>query len=196
METVGFARSTAFTPSRNPADPARDFAQPWRLVGVVENLRICAAEAYHPLLLSIFILSRHLSSDTNELRHREARKGLSGIEHAIGGRLDVAGGSRPYLLPDGTRKLDKLNEVITETYASVLWNPAPNNRRVIGRMNDLAQCFWERLAPERKTTEVKRLHTRILERLAFHSARLDNIEAFADTSLKRLEAQRNTVTKP
>jgi hypothetical protein len=187
METVGFARGTDVNTSNQVATGLS-------LDAAIDDLRTCASEIYHPLLLPLLLLSRHLSPARNEMRHREARKWLTAIEHAISGRPNPAKCPSPYHHPDGSRKLDKLNEFITECYATVLWVSVPINKKIIGRMNGLADSFWEHLDSERKTVQVTKFHSKVLERLNFHATKLDSINAYATTSMQRLDAQRSTVS--
>lgn len=179
METVGIARGTETK---------------CVMADCIDDLRACAAQIGHPLILPVLALARHLSSEV-EIRNRESRQWLPQIEHTVGGEGYYYVPDR-YLSPDGSRNLDALTREITQCSAKAMWTPAPANRKVVHRMTAATHWFWDTLSPEGKTAGMRDLHARILERLDFHLVRLDGIEVYSTATMQHLDAQRNNVCDP
>lgn len=178
-ETIGFAKGRVAA----------------NIAACVADLRACATQVGHPLLLPTIFLSYYLSPDA-EIRYRDCRSRLRLLERALSSQESSADGADRYSSTGGSHNIAQINEDITKCYVKMLCSPKPVLRQVVSRLEDASRCFWDHLHTDEKTADMRHLHARMLERLDFHKARLVGIESYASVIMQRLEVQRSAVTRP
>jgi hypothetical protein len=170
------------------------------LVASVEQLRACAAQAAHPLLLPVIVLSRDLSSK-NDQKQRDARDWLRRLEHAVSMRNEIQ--EDEGYVRDAVMDLDQINRDLVECHSQVLWKRPQAYQEIIeGVARAMARFAEKKLPPggdwrgDPGMRELDRLHRTMAARLEFYQAKLKGIENYAHTTLERLTIQRGAVRLP
>ncbi|KAK3898062.1 hypothetical protein C8A05DRAFT_38361 [Staphylotrichum tortipilum] len=177
--TMGFAKGT----------PSSDMVQH------IRDLHACAHQIRHPLLLPLLILSRDLSSDTDQ-KQRETREWLRSLEHAISMRSMMTDEESKYVR-ESIVDVDEINRDLVECYARVLWKRPPAYLEVIKAIESAMARFWGRAAGNPAYGgaggEVDKLHHSFLARLEFYATRLKGMENYAQVTIDRLTNQRSAL---
>ncbi|KAJ9137286.1 Magnesium transport protein CorA [Pleurostoma richardsiae] len=167
------------------------------LVASVEQLRACAAQAAHPLLLPVIVLSRDLSSK-NDQKQRDARDWLRRLEHAVSMRNEIQ--EDEGYVRDAVMDLDQINRDLVECHSQVLWKRPQAYQEIIeGVARAMARFAEKKLPPggdwrgDPGMRELDRLHRTMAARLEFYQAKLKGIENYAHTTLERLTIQRGAL---
>ncbi|KAL2134236.1 hypothetical protein VTI74DRAFT_741 [Chaetomium olivicolor] len=175
--TTGYAKGT----------PSSDIAKS------IRHLRACAAQALHPMLLPIIIISHDLSGSTDQ-KQREARDWLRNLEHAISMRDEVLEEETHKYVKDSMVDLDQINRDLVECHSQVLWKRPQAYQEIVKGMQQAMARFWEKARDDPAYGgmggEVDKLHRSLLARLEFYQAKLKGIENYAHITLERLTIQR------
>ncbi|KAK4067289.1 uncharacterized protein Triagg1_7732 [Trichoderma aggressivum f. europaeum] len=154
----------------------------------IEQLKVCASEIEHPMLLPLIIFG-HESSVTSEIRQREARHWVRRLENAISMRGEILE-DEEYLYGDGAIDLEAVNRDLVECQAQMMWkHPAPYIS-IIDSLEEVGRLFIQALPESRKTPVVERFQMRMMARLELYRKRWTGIQTYADTSMRRIEIQR------
>jgi hypothetical protein len=177
--TTGYAKGT----------PSSD------MVASVKHLRACAAQALHPLLLPIIILSHDLSMK-NDQKQRAAREWLRNLETAVSMRSEVLEEENKYIR-GAMIDLDQINMDLVECHSQVLWKRPQAYQEIIKSIYQAMERFWDKAKDDEayggRGGEVDKLHRSMLARLDFYQAKLKGIENYAHITLERLTIQRAAV---
>ncbi|KAF6822054.1 hypothetical protein CPLU01_12234 [Colletotrichum plurivorum] len=161
------------------------------IVSGVEQLRKCASDIEHAMLLPLIIIGHESSAKTDQ-KQRDVRDWLRRLENAIS--LRAAGDSEHF---DGYHSekfgidLDSINRDLVECQAQVLWKSPVAFISIIRSMEDAARLFMETVPEERKSPNMRRFQKRMISRLHLYGAKWAGIETFANTTMQRLEIQRS-----
>ncbi|KAK4043170.1 hypothetical protein C8A01DRAFT_13221 [Parachaetomium inaequale] len=174
--TTGYAKGT----------PSSD------MVASIKHLRACAAQALHPLLLPVIILSHDLSMK-NDQKQRNARQWLRDLETAVSMRSEVLEEENKYIR-GAMIDLDQINMDLVECHSQVLWKRPQAYQEIIKGISQAMERFWEKAKDDEayggRGGEVDKLHRSMLARLDFYQAKLKGIENYAHITLERLTIQR------
>jgi hypothetical protein len=157
------------------------------IVKCIRHLRSCTGQIAHPLLLPIIILSHDLSTKTDQ-KQREARAWLRKLEHAVTMRNDIDE-KEGYADFD----VDALNRDLVECHSQVLWKRPQAYQEIISDMKGAMDKYWSQLGDEQKTAEMTALHDNLESRLDFYRVKLKGTENYIQTTLERLNIQRQAV---
>lgn len=169
------------------------------IVESVAHLKKCAAQAAHPMLLPVIILSYDLSP-RNDQKQRDAREWLRRLEHAVSMREEIEE-KDGYVRPDGVMEVDAISRDLVECHSQVLWKAPRAYLGVVTEMEAAMARFWAKLPAERRegtaggeVEELAKLHRCLLSRLDFYKVKLRGIENYQATTLERLNIQRDAVS--
>ncbi|KAL7626854.1 hypothetical protein AAE478_003628 [Parahypoxylon ruwenzoriense] len=157
------------------------------IVDSLKNLTACHAEAGHPLLLPIIILSHDLSSGS-DIRQRNTRDWLRRLENAITMRNEIEE-REVYAEFD----VDGINRDLVECHSQVLWKRPQAYQEIVKEIKEAMQKFIEYVPDERLTKTLKALHSSTLSRLDFYRVKLTGMEHYCHTTLERLHIQRQAL---
>lgn len=158
---------------------------------IVEELRACATPVSHPLLLPVILLTRALSAD-NDKAQKDAREDIRKLEIALAGRYTDNPRAEGYR-PHASLNLDSIQKTLVNTRSQILWKRPQTWQNSVTRAHEMCNTFWDKLDPERKTPEMKKMHREITTRFDFLSARLEGLEHYTHVSLQRLDILREEV---
>ncbi|KAL2272421.1 hypothetical protein FJTKL_06588 [Diaporthe vaccinii] len=168
--TTGFYKGTG---SSNMAD-------------VLESLKQCADNTYHPLLIPLLIFEMECMAGT-ELRQRTARAWVRSIENQLG---------QEFLHPtDDSHHLAELHTEllrrdIVECHAQVLWKAPKDYTRIL---QSFRACL-RRLGPEvSNIKDVAEMHQRFGSRVDFLEQRFESLGVYMDKTLMRLSMQQDAL---
>lgn len=159
------------------------------IIECLRHLKACLLEISHPFLLPVIIFS-HDASFKAEIKQRDARDWLRRLEHAISMRPKIE--EKEGYVKGGVVDLDAINRDLVECHAQVLWKRPIAHIRILDSIKEAAEGFYEKLSENRKTS-MNKLHASLLSRLEFYRRKLQGIDLYADTTLRRIEIQRNAV---
>ncbi|KAH7170347.1 hypothetical protein EDB81DRAFT_837221 [Dactylonectria macrodidyma] len=153
------------------------------------HLRACAAQAGHPMLLPIIILSYDLSP-VNDQKQRDARDWLRRLENAVSLRNEVE--EHEQYFQDGLMEVDGLNRDLVECHGHVLWKRPQAYLALAKEMEKAMDSFQSTrdsaIRSHRK--EIDKLHRSMLARIDFYKVKLTGLENYIHTTLERLKVQR------
>lgn len=89
--------------------------------------------------------------------------------------------------------LGSLNYELFSCYSTVLSKRPSAHIEVLDSIRDATVAFNERL-PKRRKSEVRVLQLTFLSKLTFYRKKWQGIESYANTTLSRLDLQRNAVS--
>ncbi|KAK7749321.1 hypothetical protein SLS62_008290 [Diatrype stigma] len=153
----------------------------------LEHLKACRAEAGHPLLLPVIILSHDLS-ETSDVRQRSARDWLRRLENAITMRDEI---DRSEVYTDFD--VDGINRDLVECHSQVLWKRPQAYQEIVKDFRAALKLYEDRVRPERFARVLRALHGSVQARLDFYRAKLAGMEHYAHTTLERLHIQRQAL---
>ncbi|GAB1315448.1 hypothetical protein MFIFM68171_05658 [Madurella fahalii] len=156
----------------------------------IDLLQDCTSDLGHALLLPLIVLGSQYSWKA-ERHQREAREWLRRMESVIAMRHNIAPDSA--FLTNGVLDIVAINRDLVECHAQVLLKRPSAYITVIDAMEHAAACFIANLPEERNSTDVKRFQQAVELRLGFYKRRWEGIEVYANTTLQRLEIQRNAL---
>ncbi len=163
----------------------------------IRHLKSCAAQAMHPMVLPVIILSHDLSAK-NDQKQREAREWLRKLEHAISMRNEIV--EDEGYVKNAVMDLDQINRDLVECHSQVLWKRPQAYMEIIESMEKCMERFWDVAGVDPKyggpRGEVYKIHRSMNARLEFNTAKLKGIESYAYTTLERLTIQRAAVRFP
>ncbi|KAL8371503.1 hypothetical protein RB595_001341 [Gaeumannomyces hyphopodioides] len=163
------------------------------LVEAVRTVRACAADANHPLLLPVVVLSHDLSPK-GDVKQRDARDWLRRLEHAVSMREEIH--ERESYVRNLDLDLDQLNRDLVECHSQVLWKRPRAYLEIVAAVEDAMATFRARLplVPRERgggpLGSLDRAHRGMLARLGFYRAKLRGVDNYAHTTLERLGIQR------
>lgn len=130
-----------------------------------------------------------------DVKQREARDWLRKVEHALSMRpaRSAIEGKEEYV-KDGDVDLSAINRDLVECHAQVLWKSSLAHIRILESMKEAADGFYDG-SPDDLQTSMNDLHASLLSRLQFYHKKLQGIEIYANTTLQRLDVQRNAVRR-
>jgi hypothetical protein len=161
------------------------------LVECIKHFKACMSEIGHPLLLPIIMVSHDLSS-VSDIKQRDARDWLRRLEHAISMRTEIIE-TEGYTNKDGLVDFDAINRDLVECHSQVLWKRPAAYFRIVDSVKDATDAFYHDSSNTQKSS-MKKLQASLLSRLTFHRKKLEGAEIYADTTMQRLEIQRNAVS--
>jgi len=156
----------------------------------IEQLKACASDISHPLLLPVIICCHELSIPKVDTKQRETREWLRRLEHVT---------TRPYpgdedlSLLEGGKYLDAVNRDLVACHSQVLWKRPAAYLNIVASMNEAMEIFEESLPQEKRDAKMERLHFSFSSRLKFYKTKLQGLESYSSTTWSRLEVQRNLV---
>jgi hypothetical protein len=160
----------------------------------IKHLKACVLQIGHPLLLPIIIFS-HDVSFKSDIKQRDARDWLRRLEHAVSMRNEIE--EKEGYVKEGVVDLDAINRDLVECHSQVLWK---RPRAYLENLAEIAASltkFLERLPEERKDEQMRKLSASMEARMEFYRIKLQGIDSYAYTTLKRLDIQRSAVsTRP
>ncbi|EPE26344.1 hypothetical protein GLAREA_02256 [Glarea lozoyensis ATCC 20868] len=157
------------------------------LVECIKHFKACMSEIGHPLLLPIIMVSHDLSS-VSDIKQRDARDWLRRLEHAISMRINFQ--EEDGYTRDGLVDFEAINRDLVECHSQVLWKRPVAYYRIIDSIKDATDDFYHDSSDTQRCL-MKKLQASLLSRLTFHHKKLEGAETFADTTMQRLEIQRN-----
>ncbi|KAL2271696.1 hypothetical protein VTJ83DRAFT_1067 [Remersonia thermophila] len=167
----------------------------------IRQLRACAAQVQHPLLLPAIVLSHELSAKHDQ-KQREMRQWLRQLENAVSMRKEVLEEESKYIRGNGSDAdkmidLDQLNRDLVECHSQVLWKRPQAYQEVVAGARQAMERFWSLAEGDPayggRGGEVDRLHRSLLARLEFYQTKLKGIENYAHITLERLTVQRGAL---
>jgi hypothetical protein len=174
--TTGYAKGT----------PSSD------MVECIRHLKACALQVGHPVLLPMIIFSHDVSFKT-DIKQRDARDWLRRLEHAVSMRSEIE--EREGYVKEGVVDLDAINRDLVECHSQVLWKRPRAYLEILAEIDQALKRFLERLPEKRQDDEVMKLHASMESRLEFYRVKLQGIDSYAYTTLKRLDIQRSAVSR-
>lgn len=139
------------------------------------------------MLLPLIIFSRE-SSSASDIRQRDVRHWLQRLERAVSMRDDDGDEAYNY-----AKDLNAVNRDLLECQAQVLWQPPASYIAIIDYLEEAARVFIHMLPESKKTPVVEKFQMRMIPRLELYRKRWAGIQAYANTSMQRLEIQRSAV---
>lgn len=161
-----------------------------RLDVIMDQFSQCATPTCHPLLLLVIILTREISAE-NDVRQRNARDRIRGLEHALAGRYKAP--SAEDYVETTELTLDTIKGILVDSRSEILWKRPQAWQNAVKRAREAGELFWEKLSEERKVPNLRRVHRNLMSRLDFISTKLECLEHYAHVSLERLDIQREEV---
>lgn len=162
------------------------------VVECLRHLKQCGKQIQHPLLLPIIIFSHDVSFKT-DIKQREARDWLRRLEHAVSLRSEIQE-QEGYVTKEGVVDLDAVNRDLVECHSQVLWKRPKAYLQLCASIEQAMDQYYARLPEERRDVETKKLHSSMQSRMDFYRVKLQGIESYAYTTLKRLDIQRSAVS--
>jgi hypothetical protein len=157
----------------------------------LEYLKGCILQIGHPILFPIIIFS-HYSSFNHDIKQRNARDWLQRLESVIAmhrGIAEVEGSIR-----GGAVDLDAVNRDLVKCHVMVLGKRPVAYLQILESIKEATELFIESLPGDRKDPDIKRFQASITSRLEFYKKRLRGVETYANTTLQRLDIQKNLVS--
>lgn len=157
----------------------------------IRHLKACVLQIGHPLLLPIIIFS-HDVSFKSDIKQRDARDWLRRLEHAVSMRNEIE--EKEGYVKEGVVDLDAINRDLVECHSQVLWK---RPRAYLENLAEIAASlskFLERLPEQRKDEQMRQLSASMEARMEFYRIKLQGIDSYAYTTLKRLDIQRSAVS--
>lgn len=157
----------------------------------ISLLKTCVSDLGHPLLLPLFMLGSD-SKWKAERQQRDAREWLRKMEHVIAMRDDTE--TESAFIAHGVLDIDAINRDLVECHAQVLWKRPSAYISVIDAMQLAAALFIKKLPKKRDAPGIERFQQLVELRLGFYKRKWEGMELYANTTLQRLEVQRNAVS--
>lgn len=173
--TTGFAKGT----------PSSD------MVECIKHLKSCVLQVGHPMLLPLIIFSHDVSFKT-DIKQRDARDWLRRLEHAVSMRSEIE--EKEGYVTEGVVDLDAINRDLVECHSQVLWKRPKAYLEILAEMEASLKKFVEKLPERRWDGEMRKLHASMVSRLDFYRVKLQGIDSYAYTTLRRLDIQRSAVS--
>lgn len=161
------------------------------MVECMKHLKACVLQIGHPLLLPIIIFSHDVSFKT-DIKQRDARDWLRRLEHAVSMRSEIE--EKEGYVSEGVVDLDAINRDLVECHSQVLWKRPKAYLEILTEIEKCLHRFIDKLPDKRRSSEVRKLHASLESRLEFYRVKLQGIESYAYTTLKRLDIQRSAVS--
>jgi Mg2+ and Co2+ transporter CorA len=181
------------------------------VVQALAHVRECAAQAGHPMLLPVVMLSYDLSP-ANDQKQRDARDWLRRLENAVSLRNEVEENEQYF--QDGLLEVDGLNRDLVECHGHVMWKRPQAYLALAREMEKAMANFRSKWAAtrralgdddddddddaamaveraERKT--IDQLHRSMLSRIDFYKVKLTGLQNYIHTTLERLKVQREAL---
>ncbi|KXX76320.1 hypothetical protein MMYC01_205332 [Madurella mycetomatis] len=156
----------------------------------VSLMKACISDLGHPLLLPLIMLGSD-SKWKAERHQRDAREWLRKMEHVIAMRDDIE--TESAFVAHGVLDIDAINRDLVECHAQVLWKRPSAYISVIDSMKQAAALFIEKLQEKRDAPGMERLQQLVELRLGFYKRKWEGVEVYANTTLQRLEIQRDAL---
>jgi hypothetical protein len=160
------------------------------MIECIKHLKSCVLQIGHPMLLPIIIFSHDVSFKT-EIKQREARDWLRRLEHAVSMRSEIE--EKEGYVQEGVVDLDAINRDLVECHSQVLWKRPKAYLEILTEIEKALRKFHEKLPPQRKDEQTRKLQASMEARLDFYRVKLQGIESYAYTTLQRLDIQRSAV---
>lgn len=159
------------------------------IVECLDLLKESISDIRHAMLLPVIIFT---SSDLGdiEIKQRDARGWLRRIEHTLSARSNANDAG---YIQEGIIELDMVSTDSVECHSQVLWKRAVSYLEICDCMKEATLSYWEKLSKEEKSA-LQTTNRTVLARLDFASKRWRSLETYADTTLRRLDLQRSTVS--
>lgn len=162
-----------------------------KMADVLDSLKQCADNTYHPLLIPLIIFEMECMAGT-ELRQRTARAWVRSIENQLG---------QEFLHPtDDSHHLAELHSEllrrdIVECHAQVLWKAPKDYIRIL---QSFRACL-KRMEPElhradSNTKDVAETHQKFGSRVNFLEQRFESLSIYMDKTLMQLSMQQDAVS--
>lgn len=181
---LGYAFDTGITSGYCKGTPSSDIGES------IVHLKACGTEICHPLLLPLIIFS-HDASFKPDIKQRDAREWLRRLEHAISMRSEIV--EKEGYVINGVVDLDAINRDLVECHAQVLWKQPIAFLRIVNSFKEAMALFYDNLAIEKKDRGMRRVHASMLSRMEFYKRKWEGIDAYASTTLERIETQKSSV---
>lgn len=157
------------------------------MADVLDSLKQCADNTYHPLLIPLIIFQMECMAGT-ELRQRETRAWLRRIENQLVQELQHPTDESLHLAELHT---ELLRSDIVECHAQVLWKAPKDYIRIL---QSFRACL-KRLEPEvSNAKDVAETHQKFGSRVNFLEQRFESLSIYMDKTLMRLSMQQDTVS--
>lgn len=161
---------------------------------VLDDLVLCGRPATHPLLLPVLTLCHELSSKYDK-KQREQRAELRKLEDAVySARYSVAPAAQYSPVIDAQLELDRISKTMAICHTEILQRRPQAWHNVIGNVRCATIHFWNHIAAEKKSSELKDLHETLINRLDFMIVKLQSIENFSHVTIERLGVLREEVS--
>ena len=160
------------------------------IVECIKNLKACISDVSHPLLLPLIVYSQEASFKTDNIQ-REARDWLRRLEHAIA--LYSETGEGGVYASQGIVDLDAINRDMLQCHRKILIKRPVAYLGILQSLKDAALAFGAEALVLSQDPNIQNIHGKAMSRLEFYRKRWQGIETYANTSLQRLEVQRNSV---
>ena len=151
----------------------------------ISFLKRCGQDAQHPLLSPVIMIGNDASFET-DIKQRDARDWLRKIEHSTSMRSNGQH-SKEYV------DLDTVSRHLVECHAQVLWKQPIAFLRLIDLFKEALDIVYDNLTLETRTLEMQKIHEEIRSRMEFYKRKWEGIETYANTTLERIETQKNLV---
>lgn len=159
----------------------------------LNHLKTCASEINHPMLFPIIIYCQILSS-TRETQQPISRDWLKKLQQSVGlraRRKQYENQNRESFIVN----LHEINRNLIECHSSVLWKRPAHYIQIIESLQEGIKSFYDKLCLEQQVS-VQSVHNMLEARLEFSKERWEEIEIYTNTTMQRLELQRNAVSYP
>lgn len=161
------------------------------MTDVLDSLKQCADNSYHPLLLPLIIFETECMADT-EMRQRKNRDWLRNIERLVRKEFERQ-------TDDSYRQAELHAELlrrdIVQCHAQLSWKAPKDYIRIL---QSFRACL-EGMDPEvqrpiSNTKEVAETHRKFGSRIHFLEQRFESLSVYVDQTLMRLSIQQNAVS--
>ncbi|SPO01729.1 uncharacterized protein DNG_04402 [Cephalotrichum gorgonifer] len=159
-----------------------------RVPEAIEQLKKCAPQVHHPMLLPLLLLSEHVGPERDH-QLRDTRDWVRRLEQSISRRMEVEGEDVQESMAD----VEEMNRALAECHAQVLRKRPQDWIDLIEAMKGAMDLFREH-SREELSGELEKTHNSICGRLGFYKSRLRGTEGYAKTTLERLRIQRDALT--
>lgn len=158
---------------------------------VLDSLILCGRPVSHPLLLPVLTLCNELSSK-NDTKQREQRAELRKLDNALIARYTMAPAA--HYTPPEDQELDKISNTIAVCQTEVLQKRPQAWQNVVDNVRKALTHFWDNVPADKKSPELMKMHSTLLDRLDFLTVKLQGIESYAHVTLERLSILREVVS--
>ncbi|KAK4161347.1 hypothetical protein QBC43DRAFT_323868 [Cladorrhinum sp. PSN259] len=166
------------------------------LPDVINLLKSCGPEIGHPLLLPMIMFRKQSTGFRSDHPQRSAREWLQRIEQVI--TMRQASSDLPDCYTnDSELDISALNRDLVECHAQVLWQRPAAYLAIVDSVERAARLFMDAVPEGRMRAshpnDLERFQETLVSRLFLYRKMWEGIEVYANTTLQRLEMQRNAL---